>query len=59
MRPALRVINVATTATGYSLQEPDDPLSFHIVGFDAGVVSLIEEILSASPVSGEQAAPGP
>jgi 60 kDa SS-A/Ro ribonucleoprotein len=59
MRPALRVINVATTATGYSLQEPDDLLSFHIVGFDAGVVSLIEEILSASPVSGEQAAPGP
>jgi Uncharacterized protein containing a von Willebrand factor type A (vWA) domain len=53
MNRDFRVINVATTATGYSIQEPDDPLSFHIIGFDAEVVSLIEEILSASPVSRE------
>jgi 60 kDa SS-A/Ro ribonucleoprotein len=45
----IRAVNVAATATGYSLWEPDDPLAFQVVGFDAAVVDMVSEIIAAEP----------
>jgi 60 kDa SS-A/Ro ribonucleoprotein len=45
----VRAVNVAATATGYSLLEPDDPLAFQVVGFDAAVMDMVSEIIAAEP----------
>ena len=45
----VRAVNVAATATGYSLLEPDDPLAFQVVGFDAAVVDMVSEVIAAEP----------
>jgi hypothetical protein len=29
--------------------EPDDPLAFQVVGFDAAVVDMVSEIIAAEP----------
>jgi 60 kDa SS-A/Ro ribonucleoprotein len=45
----VRAVNVAATATVYSILEPDDPLAFQVVGFDAAVVDMVSEIIAAEP----------
>jgi 60 kDa SS-A/Ro ribonucleoprotein len=45
----VRAVNVAATPTDYSLLEPDDPLAFQVVGFDAAVVDMVSEIIAAEP----------
>jgi 60 kDa SS-A/Ro ribonucleoprotein len=46
---SVRAVNVAATPTGYSLLEPDDPLAFQVVGFDAAVVDMVSEVIAAEP----------
>jgi 60 kDa SS-A/Ro ribonucleoprotein len=51
----VRAVNIAATATGYSILEPDDPLAFEVVGFDAAVVDMVSEIIAAEPPLGYRA----
>jgi 60 kDa SS-A/Ro ribonucleoprotein len=43
---AVRVVVAATTASGYSIGDPSDPLVLNIAGFDAAVPTVISEFLA-------------